>query len=251
MWCARSGSRAASSSARARSSSASSSTWPPWTSRTTKTSRTEPWTSPERTDASTRWTPAALSAAESEANRPGRSGPSMVSVVDASSAALSASTWNAWRSVAPPSSKRRALRSAVWRVSTTSRLRRPMEQPRMTPASAPSSPTRRVAGSARCAAVKRGGARPSRLARPSSAPPKTTPAESLQIWPQAAAESVERPKVTPRVQSIKLPACIMMVLSIRPKPTIGTAQTKKCRDSSLRKGASAAAVDVAAPAQPR
>ena len=44
-------------------------------------SRTEPWTSPARTEASTRWTPDALSAADSEARSPGRSGPSTTSVV--------------------------------------------------------------------------------------------------------------------------------------------------------------------------
>ena len=225
--------------------------------RTTKTSRTEPWTSPARTEASTRWTPDALSAADSEARSPGRSGPSTTSVVASLAAALSASIWNAWRSAAPASAKCLALRSELCRVSTRNRLRRPSEQPATTPASAPRRPTRRVAG---CAAVSCAGRSPSRFARPSSAPPNTTSAESLQIWPHAydsvrgeimvgvlfktlekrtAADSVDRPNVTPSVQSIKLPAWIMIVLSMRPKPTMSTAQTRKWRESS-RRGAAAA-----------
>ena len=45
--------------------------------------------------------------------------------------------------------------------------------------------------------------------------------------PNAAATSVKRRK-WPKKLSMRSPACIMMVLSIRPKPTIGTAQAKKC-----------------------
>ena len=56
---------------------------------------------------------------------------------------------------------------------------------------------------------------------------------------RTAADSVDRPNVTPSVQSIKLPAWIMIVLSMRPKPTMGTAQTRKWRESS-RRGAAAA-----------
>ena len=55
---------------------------------------------------------------------------------------------------------------------------------------------------------------------------------------RTAADSVDRPNVTPSVQSIKLPAWIMIVLSMRPKPTMGTAQTRKWRESS-RRGAAA------------
>ena len=56
---------------------------------------------------------------------------------------------------------------------------------------------------------------------------------------RTAADSVDRPNVTPSVQSIKLPAWIMIVLSMRPKPTMGTAQTRKWRESSRRGGAAA------------
>ena len=41
--------------------------------------------------------------------------------------------------------------------------------------------------------------------------------------------SVERPKDTPSVQSIALPAWIITVLSMKPKPTIGSADAMKCR----------------------
>ena len=41
--------------------------------------------------------------------------------------------------------------------------------------------------------------------------------------PIAAAVMVARPNVTPRVVSIRSPTCIMIMLSIMPKPTIGTA----------------------------
>eukprot|EP00754_Rhynchopus_humris_P050202 Rhum_TRINITY_DN8824_c0_g1::Rhum_TRINITY_DN8824_c0_g1_i1::g.30124::m.30124 len=118
------------------------------------------------------------------------------------------------------------MRSAFSR-SRNSRFTMPRQHPSMTPSAAPSVPTHFVLRKLRCACVIAGASKPHLIAIASTAPPKMTPATSLKSCPNAAATSVKRRK-WPKKLSMRSPAWIMMVLSIRPKPTMGTAQAKKC-----------------------
>mmetsp|Transcript_508 Transcript_508/g.1681 ORF Transcript_508/g.1681 Transcript_508/m.1681 type:complete len:208 (-) Transcript_508:166-789(-) len=171
-------------------------------------------------------------AAVSEATRPSMSGPSMVTVVASCRAPLSTSTV---KPSASPASWR-SLSTDDCFVSTTKRLSSPKEQPVTTPTRLPNSPTRFAIALRRWNSVRFARGSPSDAAPRSSTPPKSTPAASEQTCPHAAAVSVESPKATPRVQSMALPAWIMTVLSMRPKPTIGTAQIMKWFCSCSRVG---------------
>eukprot|EP00962_Isochrysis_galbana_P008021 scaffold2187_cov109-Isochrysis_galbana.AAC.2 len=156
----------------------------------------------------------------------GTSGPSTVMAV-----ALSRSPLLMWIEKAERS-REMALTSAALLVSMKRRFTRPREHPTNTPTICPKRPIRCTRGVALWAGLSFGRGRPSRAKAASICAPPATPATSEQICPQAAAANVDRPNVTPRVRSMKLPAWIMTVLSTRPKPTIGTAETKNHRRSS-------------------
>mmetsp|Transcript_17042 Transcript_17042/g.33296 ORF Transcript_17042/g.33296 Transcript_17042/m.33296 type:complete len:242 (-) Transcript_17042:28-753(-) len=106
--------------------------------------------------------------------------------------------------------------------SMRSKLQSPSEQPIITPMTLPSSPVRFTSARDIWSPSKPGEDRPNFRAVASIIPPKETPATSLQIWPHAAAAMVLRPNVTPRVKSMAFPAWIITVLSMNPKPIIGT-----------------------------
>mmetsp|Transcript_45271 Transcript_45271/g.106640 ORF Transcript_45271/g.106640 Transcript_45271/m.106640 type:complete len:306 (-) Transcript_45271:440-1357(-) len=80
-----------------------------------------------------------------------------------------------------------------------------------------------------CPPVRLACGSPSLLKRASTVPPKHTPETSLNICPNPAAVRVERPNVTPRVESIRSPMKIITMLSMKPKPIIGTAAWMKRR----------------------
>eukprot|EP00401_Gymnodinium_catenatum_P046479 CAMPEP_0117508092 /NCGR_PEP_ID=MMETSP0784-20121206/26767_1 /TAXON_ID=39447 /ORGANISM="" /LENGTH=64 /DNA_ID=CAMNT_0005303629 /DNA_START=294 /DNA_END=488 /DNA_ORIENTATION=- len=61
-----------------------------------------------------------------------------------------------------------------------------------------------------------------RPANVSIVPPKSTPHESLQNNPIAAAVMEEMPSVAPNTTSIVDPTCVITTQSTTPNPTIGT-----------------------------
>mmetsp|Transcript_55958 Transcript_55958/g.177295 ORF Transcript_55958/g.177295 Transcript_55958/m.177295 type:complete len:296 (-) Transcript_55958:105-992(-) len=126
----------------------------------------------------------------------------------------------------PPMSEPPSPLSCVERsVSMKRRLTIPSAHPNTTPTHCPASPTFRTSRRPFCAAVRcAAGMRMRRFTNPSTVSPKHRPATSEHICPIHAAVSVESPKVTPSVRSMALPAWIITVLSMKPKPTMGTAQ---------------------------
>mmetsp|Transcript_24452 Transcript_24452/g.65279 ORF Transcript_24452/g.65279 Transcript_24452/m.65279 type:complete len:286 (-) Transcript_24452:46-903(-) len=173
-----------------------------------------------------------LRAVTTEAMRPFVAGPSIVMAVQSSRSWLVIATLKSL----PSEPAAESLNSLASLASMSSRLTRPSEHPQMTPTTLPNMCSRLTMDSLLCSSVKPGDGSPSFMAADSMAPPNVTPATSLQIWPQAAAAKVLRPRVTPRVRSIAFPAWIMTVLSMNPKPTMGTMLCTKCRRSCRADG---------------
>mmetsp|Transcript_28331 Transcript_28331/g.47016 ORF Transcript_28331/g.47016 Transcript_28331/m.47016 type:complete len:212 (-) Transcript_28331:48-683(-) len=100
----------------------------------------------------------------------------------------------------------------------------PIEQPIMTPITAPASLSRGTTARDCWAALNLTG----RMAKTRSIVlPKITPQVSDTTCPRAAAVIVARPSCTPRVLSIIDPAWIIMKLSMNPNPIMGTAADSK------------------------
>ena len=124
----------------------------------------------------------------------------------------------------------------------------PSKQPTEMPNAPADSLTIRVVRIAACAADSAGASSPARTHHPSMASPNEMPATSLIRLPSPAAASVEKPRRTPSVASMRSPATIMMALSAKPKPTMGTPTPTASLISWCLLGGSAAAASSAASA---
>eukprot|EP00977_Amphora_coffeiformis_P028663 scaffold36481_cov160-Amphora_coffeaeformis.AAC.2 len=91
------------------------------------------------------------------------------------------------------------------------RLIKPREHPSMTPSMAPASLTRATEARVDCAGVKLARGIPAVVKIRSKVLPNKTPEAFDTVAPNAAAVIVERPNVTPSVQSMAFPACNMIV----------------------------------------
>mmetsp|Transcript_4151 Transcript_4151/g.12069 ORF Transcript_4151/g.12069 Transcript_4151/m.12069 type:complete len:222 (+) Transcript_4151:203-868(+) len=108
----------------------------------------------------------------------------------------------------------------------------PIRQPHTTPMAAPAVPAICVILRA-CWEEDSAGGRMKRREMLSMTPPKRTPQKSESTWPHAAHSRPVMPRESPRLWSMASPARMRMVLSIMPKPTMGTAQQMKCRTRIL------------------
>mmetsp|Transcript_17802 Transcript_17802/g.67601 ORF Transcript_17802/g.67601 Transcript_17802/m.67601 type:complete len:231 (+) Transcript_17802:406-1098(+) len=110
--------------------------------------------------------------------------------------------------------------------SSAKRFTIPSRHPQTTPMIDPAMAADLLIGIRLCAWVMFGTGSPSFTNAASTSPPNATPLTSEQICPKAAAVIVARPKRTPMVESMASPARIITVLSMNPKPTMGTAAAK-------------------------
>jgi len=140
-----------------------------------------------------------------------------------------------WYSARSSSEKYTCLRSEMNSSGTM-----PSTQPIVSPVAPASHLVTRVERRAYCAALSSGASSPTRWHAPSIASPSEMPATSLIRLPSPAAKSVEKPNATPSVASMRSPARIMMALSAKPKPTIGTPTQTDSLSSCCRVGASGA-----------
>mmetsp|Transcript_11413 Transcript_11413/g.29673 ORF Transcript_11413/g.29673 Transcript_11413/m.29673 type:complete len:305 (-) Transcript_11413:72-986(-) len=173
------------------------------------------------------------------AGRPPPNGPEMLAPSSSSSSgggrerALSTATVNPCPSTAViavgASDESARLSCPALRVSMKNKLTIPRQHPHTTPTHEPSSAMRLLIGSRRCSSVRPDGGRPSAEHIRSTVSPNRMPATSEHACPMAAALSVLSPNATPIVQSSVFPICSITVLSMKPKPTIGTAATRACR----------------------
>mmetsp|Transcript_5853 Transcript_5853/g.12916 ORF Transcript_5853/g.12916 Transcript_5853/m.12916 type:complete len:243 (+) Transcript_5853:332-1060(+) len=135
------------------------------------------------------------------AKTPSTSGPLTLTVVYPGLAKLSTSTSN---SNSCPSSRACNFNKDALFSSTNSKFTKPSVHPKPTPTTPPNNPAMRDALMAFCALVMAVAVRPAPARRwkaTSRASPKTTPPTPEKICPMPAAARVERPKVTPSVQS--------------------------------------------------
>ena len=152
--------------------------------------------------------------------------------------------WKAfWKSARSSSEKYTCFRSCMKKSGVI-----PSKQPTEMPNAPADSLTIRVVRIAACAADSAGASSPARTHHPSMASPNEMPATSLIRLPSPAAASVEKPRRTPSVASMRSPATIMMALSAKPKPTMGTPTPTASLISWCLLGGSAAAASSAASA---
>mmetsp|Transcript_45530 Transcript_45530/g.151874 ORF Transcript_45530/g.151874 Transcript_45530/m.151874 type:complete len:202 (-) Transcript_45530:265-870(-) len=116
------------------------------------------------------------------------------------------------------SSSAALLRRSDFSRSMKQSVDMPRRQPQMTPTVAPPSAHCRDILIFSCSGDRFAGVSCSRAVSVSTTPPKRVPLVSEHTFPRAAAVSVEKPSVTPRVVSIRSPAWIMMMLSMKPNP---------------------------------
>mmetsp|Transcript_132712 Transcript_132712/g.383700 ORF Transcript_132712/g.383700 Transcript_132712/m.383700 type:complete len:279 (+) Transcript_132712:281-1117(+) len=113
--------------------------------------------------------------------------------------------------------------SRGWRSGMTINGNIPMKHPKITPSTRDNIMKYLTKSICCCANVSFGSGKPRRSAKRSITPCRVIPDASETICPIPADASVEKPKATPKVQSMVSPTVSMIILSKKPKPMKGIA----------------------------